>query len=296
MLDAERQNPSCPLCGGGEYKPIFEMNRHTLVQCQQCELFFINPYPKSDEEAYQRSLSDNPKGDKSIDSASKYRGEVLFYQTYYPLIANECRGAKSILDIGCGSGYLLERLKEFPNLKRVGIELSEERTKWAQKVAECEILPVPIEDFKTADKFDVITIVNVFGFIRSLDDLFAALRNILNKDGRLILKVGELHSNVQKNDAYSWDLPDHKHFLGLTTIDYICKKYRFQKLIHQRRPYADELFSPEKWKAPGRSGFRNKIKRIVSSIPFALPLISRWYRLQHGERVLTSFVVLTPLQ
>ncbi|MFC1528299.1 hypothetical protein ACFL5B_00160, partial [Candidatus Latescibacterota bacterium] len=63
---------------------------------------------------------------------------------------------------------------------------------------------------------------------------------------------------------------------------------------HDRKPLSQELFSPHTWKSPGRSAFRNTIKRIVVHTPFALAALARYYNMTHGTRIYSSFISLSP--
>jgi hypothetical protein len=107
---------------------------------------------------------------------------------------------------------------------------------------------------------------------------------------KLYLKLASL----KKTDIFDWGIPGHLHFLGLNTIDFICQKYDFKIFKHQRIPLSHDLFSPSRFKAQGRSKVRNVIKQLVLLFPFALPILARIYDIVKGERIYSSFIILTP--
>ena len=153
------------------------------------------------------------------------------------MVAKACEGAKSVLDVGGGSGYLLQQLGANPALSRCGIELNEDRAKMARNISGCVIHQVPIEQFTSDEKFDVIIMMNVLSHIHSHDDLFNSLRSLLSDNGKLILKVGEFSKEPKRTDVRDWEIPDHLHFLGHNTINYICDKYGFRIDTHDRVSY-----------------------------------------------------------
>ncbi|MGB3479114.1 MAG: methyltransferase domain-containing protein [bacterium] len=286
--------PICPLCKSQDNKLFFSERGYDLFACNVCELFFIDPYPTASDQVYNHVSNYSYDEIEILDSKKRYCAETLYYKKYMPLIAAECNGVTSILDVGCGSGYLLKQLGIlYPDTLRFGIELNKARAEMARKVSGCEIFQKPIEEISNHTKFDVITMINVLSHIPSFDTLFRSVQSLLQNNGKLILKVGEMKKDVKKNSVFDWEIPDHLHFLGFNTIDYICSKYNFKIRKHLRLPYSKELFSADRWRSPGRSAFRNAIKKVVVHMPFALSILGAFYDLIYGRKMYSSFIVLS---
>lgn len=288
------QLPACPLCKQQDNAKCFEERGYSLLACNNCELFFISPYPVDIHQVHTLVSSYDYPEIKIISPERKYRSEVQFYGKYFPLIMRECQDAKSILDVGCGTGHFLERLSARPDLFRVGIELNSERADFARRTAGCEIHQIPIEKFSTERRFDVITMINVLSHIPDFDALFHSIRTLLSESGKLILKVGEMKRTIRKGDLFDWGIPDHLHFLGLRTVEFICSKYNFRISEHYRVPLSTDLFSADRWKAPGRSILRDSVKLVIAHIPMALPILAQVYDLTHGRRIYSSLIILSP--
>lgn len=223
----------CPLCGGCDNEKCFSERGYNVLSCKTCELFFVYPYATD----VYRKVSTGAY-DAQVWNPSKQHAASRLYYTgkYFQYIKNECAGAGSILDVGCGTGALLELLGEsLPNIERVGIELNAERAAFARRVAQCEIYQKPVEELPYGKRFDVITMINVLSHIPSLNRLFASLHTLIAAEGKLILKVGEMTHNVKKDAVFDWSIPEHLHFLGMTTIQYICKKHHFMVVRHERQ-------------------------------------------------------------
>lgn len=289
------KNVVCPLCSKQENTECFSERNHDLLACNNCGLFFINPYGSNVHEKVSNYDYEDLKildaGKHHVSSKSYYKNKYLSY------VSKECDSAKSILDVGCGTAALLDLLhSEKPDLKRVGIELNSERAAFAKKIANCEIFQTPIEEFTYETKFDVITMINVLSHIPSIDNLFISIRNLLAKDGKFILKVGEMRVGVKKDAIFDWGIPDHLHFLGMDTIDFICKKYGFKIVHHERQPLSIDLFSFNRWITPGRSTSRTLLKRVIALTPFALFVLRKLYDIRHGKNIYSSFIVISPVE
>lgn len=102
--------------------------------------------------------------------------------------------AKNLLDLGCGTGETLIRLKE--KFSCEGLDLSEDMLKIAHKKLKNSGVPLFLGDmreFDTRKKYDVIIslfdTVNHLTSLEDLDDLFKSVKNSLNDDGIYIFDV-----------------------------------------------------------------------------------------------------------
>lgn len=286
-------NAVCPLCGKQENKKCFSERNYDVLACKNCELFFIHPYGSN---VHEKVLTYDYDNLEILDPVRNHVASKSYYKKkYLSYIKNECTNAKSILDIGCGTGALLELLyEENPNIQMVGIELNIERAQLAKKVTNCEIYQVPIEKFVYDKKFDVITMINVLSHIPSFDNLFNSIHNLIAPDGKLILKVGEMAVDVKKDAVFDWGIPDHLHFLGINTMQFICSKYGFKIISHKKQPLSADLFSFSRWITPGRNSIRNIVKRLVASTPLALSILRKLYDIRHKKKIYSSFIVISP--
>jgi 2-polyprenyl-3-methyl-5-hydroxy-6-metoxy-1,4-benzoquinol methylase len=289
---ADLKSAACPLCDARNSLSLFTQSSYTLMHCEECDLSFIHPYPKNVKQHHEAVSEYKYAEMEVVRCATQYKNEKLFYERYFELVDAECREASSFLDVGCGCGHLLERLAVHDKLQRVGIELNRERAEFARKTAGCEIVEAPIEDFGAQRHFDVIALINVISHIPDIGQLFGRLRCLLAEGGRVIIKTGEMKREVKKSALFDWEFPDHLHFLGWRTLEYICARHGFRVRKHLRTTLAKERFAASTWRMKGRSGMRNAIKTGVAHMPFALELLASCYDAVHHGSISSSFIVL----
>ncbi len=285
--------PRCPLCASTATVHAFSDSGCEVRACNVCELFFVHPHPHALEQ-HQRVSSGECPGIALLDCARRYEGERLYYDRHFDLIAQEVANATSILDVGCGTGNLLERFASRPDCHRLGIELNPFAARVARTTAKCEILEQPFETFHADRKFDAITMINVFSHLSSFDAMFRSLHAALAPNGRVILRTTEMSRRVSRWNQVHWGVPDDLHFLGLNTLNYLCAKYGFAIARHVRVPFEDELFRLSRWQQMGRSRSHNALKRIATRIPGALAMARSFYTAAVGQRLFISLIILTP--
>lgn len=282
----------CPLCESKDSEGQFDESGYKLLHCRECDLFFIDPYPTETDVRESVAIGHGVIDDPATALSDRYAAEVAFFEENFDAIFNHCGGANTLLEVGCGTGRLLE-LMSVAGLQAEGVELDPARAEAARVRSGCTVHVAPVEDLRIGKKYDVITLINVLSHIPSLPDLFAAIHRLLTDHGKLIIVAGEMRGNVERGDAVHWAIPIHMHFLGLSTMDYVCAKFGFQIEHRERTPYSKSLYSEARFRAPGRSRTRNFIKRLILRLPFALDILQWNYERKRDGRVFTSLIVLS---
>ncbi|HEY6564102.1 MAG TPA: methyltransferase domain-containing protein [Pirellulaceae bacterium] len=284
-------HPQCPLCGSTRLTKLFDVQRHELLACDDCELLSIGPYPSDAERVYETVADYQYDALEIMSAEAHFRSSQLAYERIYPWIRGYFATARTALDVGCGTGYLLHQLREFPELLREGIELNRGRAAFARQASGCDIHENPLQQLPTTRSYDVITLMAVFSHVPDFASFYPAARQLMSDRGRLILYVGEFSRQVKRRAVFDWEVPDHLHFMGLKTAEALAGKFGFRVVEHRREPLEDLLFAVNTWRAPGRSRSRNMLKRVIAGTPGALRLLKTLYKSRHGGTVFNSLIV-----
>lgn len=91
----------------------------------------------------------------------------------------------TVLEVGCGSGELLHRLKA---KRRVGIDLSEKQIEAARKRApDCEFRVMAAEALELPERFDCIIISDTLNFAADVQQVLELLQSVSHSGTRLIV-------------------------------------------------------------------------------------------------------------
>jgi 2-polyprenyl-3-methyl-5-hydroxy-6-metoxy-1,4-benzoquinol methylase len=236
MSNLERLN-KCPLCKSGLFLNLGEVTDHSisgqkflLSKCSKCHLVFTNPRPDetSIQEYYvsESYVSHQDKSNNLTNFLYKIiRKVTIRHKLNWLNTFNSKKG--NLLDIGCGTGYLLEAAAR-DGWKGIGIEPDPT----ARKLANSKNLEVESEISKVYKKehYQCITMFHVLEHVHQLRKLGKKLSKMLKTEGTLLIAVPNLNSfdsNYYKADWAGLDVPRHLYHFTKDTIQYFAKDNGF---------------------------------------------------------------------
>lgn len=253
MLKQEYTN--CNLCGENKTVLYFETeesisqarDKFRLVKCRNCGLVYVNPrptkaaisryYPEEIYYAYRpyederkRPLKERIKGlmmeyigDYPIKNKEKVlirwiaRFSALIWENSVSVVVPYKRGGR-VLDIGCGTGKLLDWLKRH-GWQVYGVETSKKAAEYGNSFGLNIFNGELIEAKFSSEFFDVVVINQVLEHLYDPKGTLREIHRILKRDGMLIVGVPNIDSYEARVFGRYWsllDIPRHLyHFLLL---------------------------------------------------------------------------------
>ena len=195
----------CSLCGGEAsllYSDCLDLeyfvaSSSQFYQCVSCGFVLMHPLPTRAElsELY-------PSNYHNFDPPSNAVARFLL-DRYYEHQSAICRrhmpASGSLLEIGCASGDILERMQDSGYRGVRGIEISREACEHAWDRG-LDVFHGTLDEFETEDRFDLVFMSHVIEHV--LDPLATAakIRSLLKPGGLLYLET----PNVRSLDARLW--------------------------------------------------------------------------------------------
>lgn len=286
MLIAKRykaiEGVICPGCGAlahtVKYEYVVGDARSSIYSCGGCDLMFLSPLVLAD--------LDNRQMD-AVDDAELFNNALLKNLHESFIIKKEIRkvrrklgdGSLSLLDIGCGTGWTTSIWKK-GGFDVTGVEPSQQRGDYARKKYGIRIISGYVEDVPLGEKFDVIVIRHVLEHFESPYPVLRSIRNLLNKNGLLVVIVPNLNciGRYLFNTNWTWVLPWHCNFFNPRSLRHILSRSGFKVLNCYQTP--SPLWYPESFlRAFSQFNLISKAYHklsIVFFVPFA-PLIALGY-------------------
>jgi len=227
----------CDLCGSDDAEPILSApdllhrttaRRFTIVQCRRCGLRYLSPRPLPQQ--LERWYPDTYAPHRRLGLAASVRRFLLRRElrTLWPLLA----APRRVLELGCGSGDLLQLVRELGNPNVLGIEPSHAaaqlaRTRWGVEVIASTLEAAQLPSLSV----DVVLAQHVLEHLPSPSATLAELRRILRPGGNLVLWLPNADSWAARVWRAAWmgyDPPRHLYTFDLRTLRLLLERHRFR--------------------------------------------------------------------
>ncbi|RMD58163.1 class I SAM-dependent methyltransferase [Candidatus Woesearchaeota archaeon] len=231
----------CNLCGREKFKEVVRgkdrmyllEGTFKLVKCTNCNLHFVNPRPKDMSKYYPNdyySFETRHKRNKLAELIYKTyfskKGSIFLKALFYPIYplvrTTIVETGKKMLDIGCGGGVFLSRMKNL-GLEVHGID------PFAKDNPELNIIKSKLENAPyKKETFDIITINNTLEHVENPDYTIKKISEWLKRGGKTIIGVPNINSLLFKIFGTYWselDLPRHLYHFNSKTLKRYCAKH-----------------------------------------------------------------------
>ncbi len=246
---------SCNLCGSNNssllYKAIDRLHgiegQFNYVKCNDCGLVYMNPqviqedisliYPSTYSPHFSR------KKKKSTGLIAMLGNCFFSMAKIKKVIYKSLNNQSKVLDIGCGSGSILNIIKNKTGSQVYGVDISENAVQTAKKEYGINVFKGDIKEVTWTDKyFDVITAWQYLEHVNDPNKNIEIMSRLLKDNGWLILGVpnsDSLHAKWFKNKWYALDCPRHLCIWSPQTMTALLDKYglEVQNIVYDNTPW-----------------------------------------------------------
>jgi 2-polyprenyl-3-methyl-5-hydroxy-6-metoxy-1,4-benzoquinol methylase len=228
----------CKICSSDKTFFLYRLPFFKVYRCSTCGTGFANKkFTKEDfDRIYAESYYDSWKGTEnklSKDVKNQVKNMKLkTFGNYLNLLKTNSLKKKKLLDVGCATGYLLEKAKQL-GYDPYGVEYSHFAAKEAAKRFPKKIFSGSLEQAKYKSSFfDVVTLIDVIEHVEDPQKQMKEVKRILKPNGHIIVVTPNLESLWSKILKSNWTNLKEEHIFYFTpsSLKFLIKKSGFEIL------------------------------------------------------------------
>lgn len=230
---------TCPVCQSKNIFKTLDVKDYFLTQenfsiwhCKDCDLSFTNPRPHDENLGkYYESpeyLSHDTKNSGIIGKLYQFLRNINIKRKYN--IVRELTGTGKILDIGCGTGELLNYFKK-QKWECLGVEPNATARNFAKTQYRLKVEEEQSLQNLPAESFDIISMWHVLEHVSDINKRMDEVKRLLKNEGNLIIALPNASSwDAVFYKAY-WaglDVPRHLYHFSPEAFSSLAKKHDLQ--------------------------------------------------------------------
>lgn len=281
-------NNHCNLCNSHEFELVKDelrddKTKFKVYKCNSCGHIQLLPRPKKEEDRkfYNGNLQDKSRG-KEIDY-EKLRGNNMFDTSrHVKLIQELCTDfSSSIVDVGSGYGFFVNELHRAGYKNVIGVEISEERRKIAQRNSLVTFIDYDVNmPDKDIRKYNIVTLFHTLEHMADPVVFLQNIKKLINQDGIFICEVPNVNemllANCSEYNDFYW-IRAHLNYFSRDTLSMCLQRAGYGNFeIRFEQRYG--LLNLCNWLATGRP----QIEKPIFEILEAYRPVESYYK-QHVE-------------
>lgn len=240
---------TCQACGSTALIPHLEVKDYffsgesfELYHCNKCQLLITSPQPSEEKlSSYYQSpdyISHTNRITNFITLAYKIVRNLSINNKY--LLVNKYTDGSKILDVGCGTGYFLAKMKS-RNWQIQGVEPDTTARSQAEKILN---QPMASSLYEIREKYPAITLWHVLEHMPDLNKVVAYLQSILQEKGTLFVALPNHESydaSFYKQYWAGYDVPRHLYHFNKNSVKNLMSAHQL-KVTHIMPMYWDSFY------------------------------------------------------
>ena len=230
---------NCPVCGAAtiyvyDYCADYLTSEalFPLCRCHSCGFVFTQEFPPEESigKYYESKHYASHHDAKGLFGFAYKIVRSIMLRKKTALVKQYATKKGPLLDIGCGQGHFLQKMKT-KGFEVSGIEQNEETGKLAREKFAIEVNTPALLKKQKAESFEAITMWHSLEHIEKLNETMSEAHRLLTKTGALIVALPNVSSFDQKHYGFYWaayDVPRHLWHFSPETFKILAEKHGFE--------------------------------------------------------------------
>lgn len=223
------QHSECYLCNSNNISVLTGYEKHQMVKCNDCGFVFMLRIP-----SHEDLVEHYKKYSYGKVGAESNKLSELTIQSFNTLLDyfEKFKKNNTILDVGCGRGWMLEIAKK-RGWNVYGTEFAPEALAICEKKGIIMHNGVLSNTVFKGVEFDVITSLEVIEHINNPNEDLKIIYSKLRKGGLFYLTTPNFNGYLRHQLKANYNIieyPEHLSYYTKSTLDRVLKKNNFKKL------------------------------------------------------------------
>lgn len=246
---------ACCVCESPEKQTLFRQplelpegcsyNGYNIVACLRCGFLYADS--SAPQPAWDRHYNSSTKVAQSLAQNSEPPEDIVRLDNSMTHIRRSLNPEASLLDIGCGTGYLLSRLRQDGLQKLSGIDQSPVAAGIARTKYGLDVTVGSIFDYHSTP-VDFITVCHVLEHVADVAGFLRHIYGLLANGGTVYIEVPDasqfdcfvdpLSTNawIYMKDLFTHFSPEHVNFFSVVSLRNLMTRFGFEAVFCESDP------------------------------------------------------------
>lgn len=262
----------CPICTGSSH-PDFVKYDYWIYACDNCSHRFADIFRSPQNTKMVFVDNDGyffEGGSGYLDYTSEADLLIAHGERYAKLLQKYTRPG-TVFDIGAAAGFILKGLTQ-KGWKGRGIEPNPSMAAYARQALQMDVEAGMFEHFKTEQKFNLITMIQVIGLLYDVRKALASAQEMLHKNGLLLIETWDRESwpaRLLGSNWHHYSPPSVVNWFSVEGLNTLVRQFGFEEVARGRPAkwiIGSHAKSLVKYKLAGVKG-GNLIYKLFSPLP-----------------------------
>jgi SAM-dependent methyltransferase len=257
----------CPACDHDNYKLFLNKTGFQLQSCFNCDLVFVNPRPT---EAVQIDFFSQSKAmdlySEMVEKTKVERAKLIFTPLADKIFSEFGTEGGNLLEVGCGSGLLLEALQMRNTAWRLkGVEPNERAVEICRE-KDFDVFHASLEEVKDDNKYDLVVFWAVFDHFFDPFSIIEKSFKLLKPGGSIVIgnmNIDGFDSVITGVDNSAFCPPERMNFFGIKSMSAMLERGGFIDVLVDTSGQLDVDIVKNYWESGNNNGRTEFLEKIV---------------------------------
>lgn len=228
---------ACPVCRFQQSNPLMkDESQYRILSCGNCKHEYLDFEPRSDHISKIYSDDYFNGGKDGYPDYIQLASLLIERGGYYANIIRRFMEPGSMLDVGCGSGFIMKGFRD-NGWEVKGVEPNRKMATYGIEQFNLDISLTSFEAYRDPNVFDLIAMIQVIAHFYDVRSCIENASRLLKKNGLLLIETwnrDSLTAKIMGNAWHEYSPPSVVNWFTPSSLKMLAKQYGFKCITFKR--------------------------------------------------------------